>query len=66
MLLGETVLLGSWAVGAWSIVFIVGNLIYMPLSEEPGLIRRFGDDYHRYCENVPRWIPRRTPWQAPR
>jgi len=24
--------------------------------------RRFGDDYQRYRENVPRWLPRPKPW----
>jgi protein-S-isoprenylcysteine O-methyltransferase Ste14 len=35
----------------------------MPLSEEPGLEKRFGDDYRRYKANVPRWIPRLRPWE---
>jgi protein-S-isoprenylcysteine O-methyltransferase Ste14 len=26
--------------------------------EEPALRRKFGDSYKRYCETVPRWIPR--------
>jgi len=33
----------------------------MPLSEEPGLERRFGEDYRRYKRAVPRWIPRLVP-----
>ena len=33
--------------------------------EEPGLQRRFGDDYRRYKANVPRWVPRATPWEPP-
>jgi hypothetical protein len=37
--------------------------VYIPFFEEPGLERRFGGDYTRYRENVPRWIPRLTPWQ---
>jgi protein-S-isoprenylcysteine O-methyltransferase Ste14 len=32
------------------------------LVEEPGLERRFGDSYRAYKANVPRWIPRLTPW----
>ena len=42
--------------------FFITNAIYMLLSEEPGLARRFGDDYLLYKKNVPRWIPRVTPW----
>jgi protein-S-isoprenylcysteine O-methyltransferase Ste14 len=42
------------------------NAIYFPLSEEPGLARRFGADYALYKANVPRWLPRLTPWRQPR
>jgi protein-S-isoprenylcysteine O-methyltransferase Ste14 len=31
--------------------------------EEPGLERRFGDEYRAYRRGVPRWIPRRTSWR---
>jgi protein-S-isoprenylcysteine O-methyltransferase Ste14 len=58
MLLGEAALLGSWPLLAWALGFFGVNAIYMPLVEEPGLVRRFGDDYVRYRQNVPRWLPR--------
>lgn len=45
----------------WLAVFFLGNAIYLPLSEEPGLARRFGADYERYRRRVPRWIPRLRP-----
>ena len=56
MLLGSTPLLG------WFAVFVVVNLITIPGFEEPGLEQRFGADYVKYRENVPRSIPRRKPW----
>jgi protein-S-isoprenylcysteine O-methyltransferase Ste14 len=31
---------------------------YVRWIEEPHLERRFGDEYRRYVESVPRWIPR--------
>ena len=62
ILLGEAVVLGSAAMLLWCALFLITNMIYIPLSEEPGLIRRFGDDYRVYQQNVPRWIPRLTPW----
>ena len=43
---------------------IIVNTIYIPLREEPGLVKRFGDDYLLYKRNVPRWIPRLTPWEG--
>jgi protein-S-isoprenylcysteine O-methyltransferase Ste14 len=34
------------------------NLLYLPLVEEPALVRRFGPDYERYMAEVGRWLPR--------
>jgi len=65
ILLGEAVLLGSLPVFIWFALFLVGNAIYMPLSEEPGLEERFGEEYRQYKRNVPRWLPRHTPWEGP-
>lgn len=63
ILLGEAILFGSpWLLG-WFGIFVAVNMIVIPLAEEPGLAKRFGDDYVRYKQNVPRWIPRLTPWK---
>jgi protein-S-isoprenylcysteine O-methyltransferase Ste14 len=62
VLVGEAALFGSSALLVWCAVFLGINWIYFVASEEPGLERRFGDDYRIYRRNVPRWIPRRTPW----
>jgi protein-S-isoprenylcysteine O-methyltransferase Ste14 len=62
VLLGEAALLGSLGILAWAGTFLVVNAVWMPLVEEPGLERRFGDEYDDYKRNVPRWVPRRTPW----
>ena len=62
ILLGEAVFFGSLPLLGWFAVVVLVNLIYIPLSEEPGLVKRFGDDYLLYKENVPRWIPRLKPW----
>ena len=57
VLLGEGVTLGSSLLLLWLVIWIVGNLIYTPLIEEPELEKRFGDAYLKYKENVPRWVP---------
>jgi len=62
ILLGETLLAASLPLLAWFAVFVVGNVVYIPLAEEPGLVKRFGDEYRTYQQNVPRWIPRVSPW----
>ena len=48
----------------WMLVFTGINVVYIPLREEPGLERRFGDAYQRYRANVPRFVPRMSPWQG--
>jgi protein-S-isoprenylcysteine O-methyltransferase Ste14 len=62
VLLAEALILGSIAILIEFGVFAFVNVIWMPLVEEPGLVRRFGDDYSEYRRAVPRWVPRRTPW----
>jgi protein-S-isoprenylcysteine O-methyltransferase Ste14 len=65
VLLGEAALFGSPALLIWSGVFLAINCMYFLIYEEPGLERRFGEEYRLYKRNVPRWIPRRTPWAPP-
>jgi protein-S-isoprenylcysteine O-methyltransferase Ste14 len=62
LLLGEAVLAASLPLLGLFTLAVIVNAVYIPLSEEPGLVKRFGDDYLAYKRNVPRWIPRLTPW----
>ena len=62
VLIGEAALFGSEGLIIWGALFFAVNWVYFVLHEEPGLERRFGDDYRAYRRNVPRWIPRRTSW----
>jgi len=62
MILAESILLGSWRLLGWFFFFGLVNTIYFRLSEEPGLVRRFGDEYLTYRANVPMWVPRLRPW----
>ena len=63
IVLGETFIFASIELFALFIMFFIVNHIYFVYSEEPGLIKRFGDDYILYKKNVPRWIPRLKPWK---
>ena len=64
ILLGEALLAASLPLFCW-FAFSVGlNMVYIPLAEEPGLVKRFGADYLTYKQNVPRWIPRLWPWDG--
>ena len=62
VLIGEGLLLGSAGILIWAATVFAINTIYFIASEEPGLEHRFGDEYREYKANVPRWLPRRTPW----
>jgi len=64
ILIGESILIGSLPLTFWTLLFIVGNLIYIPLIEEQRLAERFGDEYQIYKKNVPRWIPRLSSWKS--
>jgi protein-S-isoprenylcysteine O-methyltransferase Ste14 len=63
LLVGEATLLGSPWVLVWAGAFLGANFIYFLLVEEPGLERRFGEQYRTYKRAVPRWIPRLDPWR---
>ena len=59
---GEAILFASYKVAALAILFFAINHFYFMLSEEPGLEKRFGEEYVDYKKHVPRWIPRLKPW----
>ena len=63
VLLGEAALLGSLPLVVWFGLVAVANAVYMPLVEEPGLVRRYGPDYELYRASVPRWLPRLRSWE---
>lgn len=65
ILLGEAMVIGSSRLLFWFLLFGGVNMLYMPLVEEPGLERRFGETYRLYKRHVPRWLPRLKPWDAP-
>ena len=62
LLLAEALILGSAALLTYFGFAAAVNMVYIPLSEEPGLLRRFGGEYALYRQHVPRWIPRLKPW----
>jgi protein-S-isoprenylcysteine O-methyltransferase Ste14 len=42
----------------------VGFHLFVMLYEEPTLRSRYGASYDEFCRNVPRWVPRLTPWRS--
>ena len=57
ILIGESILIGSLPLTIYTTVFIIINLLYIPLIEEPKLTEKFGREYMKYKQKVPRWIP---------
>lgn len=64
MLAGLSIMFSSWVIALWAAVFLILNHLYFRVLEEPGLERRFGESYRIYRANVPRWLPRATPWRG--
>ena len=63
IILGESMIFYSIELFGFFIFVVIFNHIYFVYSEEPGLTERFGNEYTKYKKNVPRWIPRLTPWE---
>jgi|SRR5438552_8689306 len=63
---GEALILRSLPHAAWALTFVLMNVIWIPLYEEPTLENTFGDDYREYKHHVRRFIPRLRPYDAPR
>jgi len=55
---GEAMMLRSMPHAEWALAFVLLNLVWIPLFEEPVLTAMFGDDYRRYRRHVRRFIPR--------
>jgi protein-S-isoprenylcysteine O-methyltransferase Ste14 len=55
---GQALLLGQPGLLAWLAVFAIAVASFVHLYEEPTLRERYGAEYERYAEAVPRWMPR--------
>lgn len=66
ILFGEALLTASLPLLGLFLAGALLNAAYIPFSEEPGLVKRFGEEYLTYKRNVPRWVPRLTPWEGGR
>lgn len=53
----------AWLFVYAAVVWLIFHLNVM-VVEEGRLMHSFRWDYHDYCQAVPRWVPRLTPWTA--
>jgi protein-S-isoprenylcysteine O-methyltransferase Ste14 len=58
MVLGEALLLGNPGVLLYATALAIGFHIFVIAYEEPTLRASFGAEYEKYCQRVPRWLPR--------
>ena len=63
ILFAEALFFQSQALLIYALIFVAINAVYFPLSEEKGLLKRYGEDYAEYKRNVPRFLPRLTPYR---
>jgi len=61
IIVAEALFFRSAPIAWWAAAFFVINAIYIPVIEEQGLERRFGDEYRAYKRAVPRLLPRLSP-----
>ena len=62
--LGQGLLLGSLDVLIYAAIVWLAMHLFVVGYEEPTLRRRYGAEFDIFCRNVPRWIPRVTPWRV--
>jgi protein-S-isoprenylcysteine O-methyltransferase Ste14 len=60
VLLGLGLRLASVSMVLFALVAFLVFHAFVVFAEEPGLRKRFGQEYEDYCRDVPRWIPRFT------
>ena len=66
LILGQGLLLGNVGLLEYGAMVWLGFHLFVLIYEEPTLRRTYGDDYERFCANVPRWVPRLRPWKGGR
>jgi protein-S-isoprenylcysteine O-methyltransferase Ste14 len=64
ILISETLFLHSTNILIEVCIFFTVHIFYFRFKEEPDLYKHFGEPYKIYKANVPRWIPRLTPYNG--
>ena len=66
IIVGNGLIIGNVAVFGYAALIALGFAAFVLGYEEPTLRGQFGAEYEEFCGNVPRWIPRLTPWTGAR
>jgi protein-S-isoprenylcysteine O-methyltransferase Ste14 len=62
ILLGQIILFLNKSLATYAVCVAIAMNLFVLLYEEPTLRARYGEQYINFCRNVPRWLPRLTPW----
>jgi protein-S-isoprenylcysteine O-methyltransferase Ste14 len=62
IILGEALLFGDWRLAVYGSLFWLAAHVFVVIHEEPNLTETFGAEFETFRANVPRWLPRATPW----
>src|ERR1700752_1685251 len=66
VILGQAILFGDWGLMIYGGLMWLFFHAFVVAYEEPVLAETFGAQYEEFRANVPRWIPRLSPWRATR
>jgi protein-S-isoprenylcysteine O-methyltransferase Ste14 len=58
LLAGWSLCAGSPSLAGYAVILAIAFHLRVVLYEEPTLRKQFGEEWSRYCETVPRWLPR--------
>ena len=64
VIFGQAVLFGDGRLLWYGALLWLFFHVFVVMYEEPTLEQTFGAEYESFLTNVPRWIPRLTPWRA--
>ena len=64
VILGQAILFADWRLVTYGGLMWLAFHVFVLIYEEPVLAESFGAEYEDFRANVPRWIPRLSPWRA--
>src|SRR3954451_4140824 len=64
VVLGQVLLFAHGGLFAYLVIIGITMASFVHIYEEPTLREAYVPAYDEFCENVPRWLPRMTPWKG--
>jgi len=64
VILGQALVFGNIQVLEYGLFIWLAFHLFVLGYEEPTLRASFGEEYREFCANVPRWVPRFSPWNG--